>query len=291
MTTLYPIRSAAALVLSTALVVLAAAAQAPKAKSKGQDGSVLGYDDTPYLPGQKWRVHDSKRPHPRVVTPGTESSQERPGRPPSDAVVLFDGKDLSQWVQQGKRENRGKISEPKWKVENGYVEVVGGTGDLVTKEKFGTAQYHVEWAEPADVKGAGQSRGNSGFLIMSRYEIQVLDSYQSNTYADGQAAAIYGQWPPLVNASRKPGEWQVYDIVFEAPQFEGDKLVKPAYETVFHNGVVVHHHQEVIGRMVHRQVGTYAPHAPEEPLGLQDHGEKVRFRNIWVRRLTGYDQP
>ena len=250
-----------------------------------QRTSPVGYEDTPFLPDQKWHVHDIKRPHPRVVTPGAE------GRPPSDAIVLFDGKDLSQWQSQGKRKDRGKIGDAAWKVENGYVEVVGGTGDLVSKEKFGDSQIHVEWAAPAQADGSSQWRGNSGVLVMSRYEIQVLDSYDNPTYADGQAASIYGQWPPLVNASRKPGEWQAFDIVFEAPRFDGDKLAKPAYVTVFHNGVLAHHHQEIIGRMAHRVVGTYAPHGPEEPLALQDHDVPVRYRNIWVRRLNGYDQP
>ncbi len=285
----------AALLFGVGLAAIATVAALPAngqaLKPKGHDGSVTGYDDTPVLPGQKWRVHDSQRPHPRAITPGTESSQERPGRPPSDAIVLFDGKDLSHWMARGKGANRDKIIAPGWKVENGYLQVAGGTGDLVSKEKFGNAQIHVEWAEPAGVHGAGQGRGNSGVLLMSRYEIQVLDSYQSPTYADGQASAIYAQWPPLVNASRKPGEWQTYDIFFEAPRFEGEKLAKPAYVTVLHNGLLVHHHQEIIGRMIHRAVGTYAPHEPEEPLGLQDHGDPVRYRNIWVRRLTGYDQP
>jgi hypothetical protein len=242
----------------------------------------LGYDDTPFLPGQQWRVHDSRRPRPRMVTPASV-----PGGPPSDAIVLFDGKDLSKWVTRGKR---GKIIEPQWKVENGYIEVVGGSGDLISKEKFGDAQIHVEWAAPARVGGAGQLRGNSGVIIMSNYEIQVLDSYDNPTYADGQAGAIYGQWPPFVNPARKPGEWQTFDIAFEAPSFEGGKLVKPAYVTVFYNGVLVHHRQEIIGRMVHRKVATYAPHGAEEPLMLQDHDFPVRYRNIWVRRLTGYDQ-
>jgi len=246
-----------------------------------------GFEDTPYLPGQKWHVHDSRRPHPRVVTPGTESTQAQAGRAPSDAVVLFDGKDLSHWMNL----HNGKASEPKWKLGNGWMEIVGGTGDLVSKEKFGNAQYHIEWASPAPPHGTDQMRGNSGIILMSRYEIQVLDNYGSPTYADGYASAIYGQFPPLVNASREPGEWQSYDIVFEAPVFEGDKVVKPAYATVFYNGVLVHHHQPVIGRMTYRQVGTYAPHAAEEPLMLQDHDCPVRYRSIWVRRLAGYDQP
>jgi hypothetical protein len=246
----------------------------------------LGFTDTPMLPGQKWHVHDPGRPHPHVVTPGKE-----PGAAPSDAVVLFDGKDLSQWAQHGKGADSAKIVDPQWKVENGYFEVVPGTGDLFTREKFGDCQLHVEWSELADIKGTSQARGNSGVLLMSRYEIQVLDPYNNPTYADGQASAIYGQFPPLVNPGRKPGEWQTYDIVFEAPRFEGEKLLKPAVETVFFNGVLVHNHKEPIGAMIYRQVGKYTPHDPEEPLMLQEHHDRVRFRNIWIRRLAGYDLP
>ncbi len=261
------------------LVALTAIAQ----QEKKNRTSPVGYDDTPLLPGQKWRVHDIARPRPRVVTPGSESS---PGRAPADAIVLFDGKDLSQWVGLVKG---GATVEPQWKLGNGWVEVAG-SGDLATKERFGDCQIHIEWASPADAGGSSQWRGNSGVLIMNRYEIQVLDSHDNPTYADGQAASIYAQYPPLVNASRKPGEWQAFDIVFEAPRFDGDKLVKPAFVTVFHNGVLVHHRQEIVGRMAHRRVGTYAPHRPEEPLALQHHDVAVRYRNIWVRRLTGYDQ-
>ncbi len=246
----------------------------------------LGYEDTPVLPGQKWRVHDIKRPHPRVVTPGADCT-----KPPSDAIVLFDGSDLSHWVNPGRDAEKGKLVAPKWKLENGYVECVGGSGDLISKEKFGDAQYHIEWASPAEIDGTSQWRGNSGVLLMSRYEMQVLDSYNNPTYADGQAASIYGQWPPLVNASRKPGEWQTYDIAFEAPRFDGGKLAKSAYVTIFHNGVLVHHHQEIIGPMAHRAIRQYEAHGPEEPLALQDHDVPVRYRNIWVRPLRGYDQP
>jgi hypothetical protein len=171
------------------------------------------------------------------------------------------------------------------------MEIVPGTGDLITKEKFGDCQLHVEWASPAVVDGTSQWRGNSGVLLMNSYEIQVLDTYNNPTYADGGAGSIYGQWPPLVNASRPPGVWQAYDIVFEAPKFEGGNLAKPGYATVFHNGVLTQHRQEIIGRMAHRVVGTYAPHGAEEPLGLQDHDVPVRYRNIWIRRLKGYDQP
>jgi 3-keto-disaccharide hydrolase len=249
------------------------------AQQKNRD---LGYDDTPVIPGQKWRVHDVTRPRPRAVTPGS-----KPGDPPSDAIVLFDGKDLSRWVNS----RRGVIGEAAWKVENGCMEVAPGTGDLITKEKFADAQFHVEWAAPAEVKGASQARGNSGFLIMSRYEIQILDSFDNPTYADGGAGSIYGQWPPLVNASRPPGEWQTYDIVFEAPRFEQGKLAKPAFVTVFHNGVLLHNRKEIQGPMAHAKFTPYSPHNPEEPLMLQDHHDKVRYRNIWVRRLAGYDQP
>jgi hypothetical protein len=247
----------------------------------------LGEEGTPMLPGLPYHVHDAKRPHPRVVIPGTESTQERPGRPPSDAIVLFDGKDLSKWVNR----RRGQVSEAKWKVENGYMEVVAGTGDLLTKEKFGTGQYHVEWASPTVITGSSQGRGNSGVLIMERYEIQVLDCYNNPTYADGHAGAIYGQWPPLVNACREPGQWQTYDIIFEAPVFDGDKVVKPVYFTVLHNGVVIHNHQASMGPMVFRQVASYKPHEPLASLMLQDHNNPVRFRNIWYRPLGEYDKP
>lgn len=249
-------------------------------------GADLGFTDTPILPGQKWHVHDPDRPHPRVVTPGKE-----PGAAPSDAIVLFDGKDLSQWDQHGRGADSAKLVDAQWKVENGYFEVVPGTGDLYTREKFGDCQLHVEWSELPNVRGASQARGNSGVLLMSRYEIQVLDPFNNPTYADGQAGAIYGQFPPLVNPGRKPGEWQIYDIVWEAPRFEGQKLLKSAVVTVFFNGVLVQNHKEPIGAMVYRQVAKYTPHDPEEPLMLQDHHDRVRYRNIWIRRLAGYDLP
>lgn len=267
---------------ATLALLLGVAAVIAGQSGKKNSAPAVGYDDTPVLPGQKWKVHDISRPRPRIVTPGTESRL-----PPSDAVVLFDGKDLSKWVASRK----GETAAAGWKVENGYMEVAGGSGDLVSKEKFGDAQIHLEWAAPAEVKSSSQLRGNSGVLIMSRYEIQVLDTYDNITYADGGAGSIYGQWPPLVTPVLKPGEWQTYDIAFKAPKFDGGKLVTPAYVTVFLNGVLVHHHQEIIGRMAHRVVGTYAPHDPEEPFSLQDHGDKVRYRNIWIRRLRGYDQP
>ena len=237
----------------------------------------LGYDDTPMLPGLPFHVHDPLRPHPPVVTPAAQS-----GGAPSDAIVLFDGKDLSQWqVPQ-----RGG-----WRVANGYFEVVPGNGDLTTKQKFGDVQLHVEWAAPAEIRGTSQNRGNSGIFLQGRYEVQVLDSYQNPTYADGQAGALYGQWPPLANATRKPGEWQSYDIVFEAPKFEGGKMNKPAYATVLLNGVILHNHKELMGPTVHRQLARYAAQPAEDALVLQDHQQPVRYRNIWIRRLSTYDQP
>ncbi len=268
------------------LLALAAslfAQQADHPKEAGDDRT--GYTDTPQLPGQKWKVHDAARPRPRKVTPGLPLLQEAP---PADAIVLFDGKDLSKWVTVARG---GQPEEPRWKVRDGYLEVAPRTGRLVTKEKFGDIQLHLEWMVPSGVEGAGQGRGNSGVEIMGRYEIQVLESFANQTYADGQAASIYGQYPPLVNASRPQGEWNVYDIFFEAPKFDGDKLLKPAYVTVVHNGVMVHHRQEILGQAVHRKVAKYTPHGAEESLSLQDHGQTVRYRNIWIRRLRPYDQP
>lgn len=267
-------------VVLLALLVLAAAIPCA-ADSHEQDPT--GYTDTPFLPGGRWRVHDDARPRPRLVEPGTASTSSQPGRPPSDAAVLFDGSDLSQWVQRGRG---GKVLAPAWKVENGYMEIVPGTGSLTTKEAFGDVQLHIEWATPSRPQGASQARGNSGVMFMELYEIQVLDSYNNISYADGQAGAIYGQYPPLVNASRKPGEWQTYDIVFEAPCFDGDKLKKPAYITVFHNGVLLHHRQEMMGPMRHKVLSEYSAHAAELPLLLQAHSNPVRYRNIWARRLT-----
>jgi len=247
--------------LSLALAV-SAAAQAPNHD--------LGYEDTPTYPGMKWRVHDAKRPRPEVVTPGMCNAPSL--RPPSDAEVLFNGKDTSKW-------------EPlSWKVEDGYMEVVPHKGGAKTKESFGDIQLHLEWASPSKIEGTSQNRGNSGVMLMGKYEVQVLDSYNNPTYADGQAASIYGQYTPLVNASCKPGEWQFYDIIFEAPKFEGNKLVKPAFVTVLHNGVVVENHEQILGTTPHAQVGTYTPHG-DLPLELQNHNTYVRYRNIWVRRL------
>jgi hypothetical protein len=266
--------------LLKSVVVLSVALSAASAQAPKKDHT-LGYDDTPFIPGQKWRVHDNSRPHPVVVTPAAQ-----PGAPPSDAIVLFDGKDFSKWAMNVK----GQQVEPTWGLVNGCMETRPGSGSIVTREKFGDVQLHLEWASPNPPDGKSQSRGNSGVILMSRYEIQVLDSYKDLTYADGQAASMYGQYPPLVNACRPPGEWQTYDIFFEAPKFEGDKLVKPAYVTVIHNGILMHHRQAFLGTTPHAKNGVYKAHGAEESLMLQNHGSPVHYRNIWVRRLKGYDE-
>src|SRR5882672_3512188 len=200
-----------------------------------------GYTDTPMQRDGKWHVHDPNRPVPKVVTPGATFNHTAPA--PSDAVVLFDGKDFSKW--------RGEKGDVQWKLENGYMETTR-TGRIRTKDEFGDFQLHIEWATPEKVEGSGQGRGNNGVNIFGRYEIQVLDSFNNPTYPDGQAAAIYGQSPPLVNASRGPGEWQTYDIIFEAPHWEEGKMTKPAFVTVLHNGIVVHHRREILGTTGHQ---------------------------------------
>ena len=237
------------------------------------------------IPGQKWKVHDLSRPQPPKVTPGLPIPSPAP---PSDAIVLFDGKDLSAWVS---RQRGGGISEPKWKVENGYVEMVPQTGSIETKQKFGDCQLHVEWTTlpPKEPGHFGQGRGNSGVVLMGRYESQVLSGFDNKTYADGMAGSIYGLYPPLVNPTRPEGEWNSYDIFFEAPRFEGSNVVKPAYVTLIFNGILVQHHVQLIGSTSVLPVAKYQPHDPEEPLVLQGHVGPARFRNIWIRRLKGYD--
>lgn len=227
----------------------------------------------PLLQAQQWSVHDPNRPPPPEVDPGSST------RAPADAVVLFDGKDLSRW--------RMKNGAPAaWKVEAGYFEVVPGSGDLASVAGFGDCQLHVEWATPAPPSGEGQDRGNSGVFLMGLYEVQVLDSYRSRTYADGQAGALYGQFPPLVNASRPPGEWQSYDIVFHHPRFDPQgRLERPATMTVLHNGVLVQDGVELVGATAHKVRAKYTAHADRLPLVLQDHGHPVRYRNVWVRVL------
>jgi hypothetical protein len=203
-----------------------------------------------------------------------------PATAPSDAIVLFNGHDLSQWTRTGRGTNALPSTTPLWKIENGYMEVTPEGGGIVSKEKFADCQIHLEWATPSVVTGKSQGRGNSGVILSGHPEIQVLDSFENDTYPDGQASALYGQYPPLVNASRKPGEWQTYDIIYYAPRLDATgKITKPATYTVLHNGLLVHHAVEVPGATV------------ESTLSLQNHNNPVRYRNIWVRRLRGYDDP
>lgn len=223
---------------------------------------------------QAWPVHSTDRPRPPVVTPGTP----RRTPPPADAIVLFDGRSLAAWQRGDKPAG--------WKVEHGYAEVVRGAGSIQTRRTFGDIQLHLEWAAPAVIRGEGQGRGNSGVFLMGHYEVQILDSYGNDTYPDGQAGALYGQHPPLVNASLGPGEWQSYDIIFHRPRFNPDGTVRePARATVFHNGVLIHDHQAFTGLTTHGAAAVYRVHADRGPIELQDHGDPVRFRNIWVREL------
>ena len=223
-----------------------------------------------------WPVHDPNRPQPPVVAPGPAGP---PVPPPADAVTLFAGEDLGAWTD-------AKGQPARWKVENGYFEVVPKTGDVRTVKGFGDCQLHVEWMAPSPAKGADQDRGNSGVFLMGLYEVQVLDCYGNRTYADGMTAAIYGQFPPLVNACRPPGEWQTYDIVFHRPRFDQDgNVLAPARMTVLHNGILVHDNAVLTGPTAHKARPPYKMHADKLPISLQDHGHPVRFRNIWIRGL------
>ena len=220
---------------------------------------------------QQWPQHSMDRPRPAVVNPGP---------PPSDAIVLFDGKDLSQWRSDA------DSSAAKWTVRDGYVEVKPGTGTMASARGFGDVQLHIEWATPAVAKGEGQERGNSGIFLMGIYELQVLDSYQNDTYPDGQAGAVYGQNPPLVNPTKGPGQWQAYDVIFHRPRFKADgSLDKPARMTVLLNGVLIQDNFELVGPTANRQQPPYRMHPDKLPLKLQDHGNPMRFRNIWIRAL------
>jgi len=214
-------------------------------------------------------------PKVRVVTPGKTSVD-----PPSDAIVLFGGKDLSKWKSQ---KDGG---DARWNIEGDALVVAGGTGGIETKEGFGDCQLHIEWRTPAKVVGESQGRGNSGIFLMGKYELQVLDSYNNPTYSNGQAASIYKQFPPLVNASRGPGEWQIYDIIFTAPLFSADGALKsPARITVFHNGVLVQNNTTIWGSTQYIGTPLYETHGAKEPLALQDHGNPTAYRNIWIRPL------
>ena len=225
-----------------------------------------------------WAVHDGNRPQPARITPGTFSSPEQPGKPPSDAIILFDGKDLSNW-------ETAKGEPAKWLVKDGCMEVAKDSGEIRTKARFGDCQLHIEWAAPANVQGEGQGRGNSGVFLMGMLEIQVLDSYNNVTYADGHAGSYYGVYPPLALPLRPPGQFQVYDIVFRRPIYKNGQAVDPGYVTVFMNGVLVQDHTPIEGPGGHLGRSRPRPFPDKGPLSLQDHGNPVRFRNIWYRPL------
>ena len=246
--------------------------------------SPVGYSDTPVIPGTQWKVHDIDRPAPPVVAPG-----KKLGDPPADAIVLFDGSNTDAFVSAVKGPD-GKPTGQKgpcvWKIENGELLVDGG--DSWTKEEFASCQLHLEWKSEPHTRGNSQKKGNGGVCLMDRYESQMLDCHNNPTYADGMAGAIYGQTPPMVNAVRPAGEWQVYDIVFTAPKLKDGKVVKPAYITTFLNGVCVQNHTAIMGPTKHKNVTSYEGAFPEAaPLRLQDHKNEppVRLRNIWIRKL------
>jgi len=227
-----------------------------------------------------WAVHDQNRPQPKLVTPGSFGTQEQPGKPPSDAIILFDGKDLSKW--EADKPGGGPT---KWVVKDGAMECTPGSGYIRTKDQFGDCQLHIEWAAPKDVKGDSQGRGNSGIFLEGFCEIQVLDDYNNPTYADGFAASVYGINPPAANPLNPPGQWQVVDIVFRRPVYKGDKCLDPGYVTVFLNGVLVQDHTPLEGPGGHMKRSKAGPFPDKGPLKFQDHGNPVRFRNVWYREL------
>lgn len=260
-------------------------AQPPQNGDKPPVKDTLGYQDTPLLPGGQWHVHDGLRPQPPVITP--PATEGKPVSAPSDAVILFDGKNLDKWQSAN-----GKPSG--WTLEKGYMEVpprnTPNGGDIQTRDSFGDCQIHVEFYEPSPGKGKGQGRGNSGIFLMGKYELQVLDTFGSQTYPDGQTGAVYGQTPPLVNAARPAGQWQTYDVFWTAPRpaASSTDTLTPAYITVIYNGVLVQNHTMVIGPTQHRALAKYTDADYSQatgPLRFQDHGDAVRFRNVWVRPL------
>ena len=217
-------------------------------------------------------------PVPRIVTPGAPTQGATSA--PSDAIVLFDGRNLDAWVS-----DKDGASAAQWTVGDGAMTVAAGTGDIRTKQEFEDFQLHIEFRTPARVEGSGQGRGNSGVFLQGRYEVQVLDSYDNRTYSNGQAGAIYKQSMPLVNASRKPGEWQTYDILYTAPRFNKDGLmIVPPYVTVLHNGVLIQNHTEIRGTTPYTGLPMVKPHGAG-PIKLQDHGNPMSFRNVWIRPL------
>ena len=272
------------LIIIAALAVIAtnvALAQNKKNVEVTIDG-VAGFQDTPVQPDGKWHVHDPARPQPPIVTPGASFSEN--AAPPADAIVLFDGKDLSHW------HDKKTGGEPAWKIEDGVM--VSAKGDIETADKFGDIQLHLEFKEPTPARNEGQGRGNSGVFLMSQYEVQVLDCYNNKTYADGATGGLYGQHPALANACRPPGEWQTYDILFTVPHFgPNGEVTTPAYVTVIQNGVVVQNHQAFRGATNWKSPGKYTPHPEQMPLALQYHNNSVSFRNIWVRPMPVVNEP
>ena len=269
----------AVMALVGAIVVIAE--DAPKKKDKSHEG--------PKQPWSSYKVHDMDRPTPPIITPGTASTPEKPGKAPSDAIVLFDGTDLSKWQAQGGGEPTFTLKDGEMLSTN--LKDPKKNKALESKEQFGDVQLHVEWAAPVPAEGSSQGRGNSGVFLMGKFEVQVLDSFNNVTYADGQASAVYGQYPPQVNANRPPGEWQTYDIIFTRPRYTDGKLVEPAYLTVLHNGVMTQNHQRVEGPTGHMSVAKYPEkNFPDKgPLQLQFHGNPVHYRNIWVRPIEALD--
>ena len=271
---------------SALLITLLVGAFAAHAEDKP---SPVGYSDTPLIPGTKWKVHDIDRPAPPVVAPGSVL-----GAPPSDAIILFDGKSADAFHTKekvkdpatGKDKETGKMVPCPWKIDNGELVVDGG--DCWTKQEFASCQYHIEWISAPNTKGNSQKKGNAGTFFMDRYESQMLDCYNNPTYADGMTGAIYGQTPPLANAVRPSGEWQAYDIVFTAPKLDGDKVVEPARITTFVNGVCVQNNTVIMGPTKHKQATDYSGSFPAKaPIRIQDHHNEppVRLRNIWIRPL------
>jgi hypothetical protein len=247
-------------------------AQDPKKKE------VIQYVETD---AGRWMVHDENRPTPPVIAPGACGEGESHAIAPSDAIVLFNGKDLQNWTDS-------KDQASKWIVRDGYMESVKGAGGIKTRQQFGSCQLHVEFATPSVVTGSGQGRGNSGVFLQGMYEVQILDSFDNKTYADGQCGALYGRAVPLVNACCKPGQWQTYDMVFQRPLFEAGKVTRKARFTVFQNGVLIHDNVELQGGTLwisSHAVTDYRPHDDKGPLLLQDHANPVRFRNLWIREL------
>lgn len=249
----------------------ALAAGAPAHKLiEARDGSgIIGYKDTPLQPWSGFHTHDPDRPAPPRVDPGPETP---PAPVPADATVLFGGKAIDAWVPAA-----------EWAIKDGVL--TAGKGFLTTKEEYGDCQLHLEWATPEKLSDNIMNRGNNGVMMLGLFEVQIFDSYYTKLYPDGQAASVYGQTPPRVNVSRKPGQWQTYDIMVTAPVIKDGKVLKPARITMLHNGVLVHLNQEVYGDTPHAGLASYKNAKERGPISLMGHNEPVRFRNIWIRKL------